>query len=153
MLVIVTGLALGWNVTSGVVPALGLLLLGTSRSPASGLLMAGTLRAEANLAASNALFLVLLFLGGMAYPLDKLPAALEAIAKLLPAAALSETVRAVLTTEAFPIGRVRRARRLGRRRARARGPLLPLGRVTRAARLALLLRAARRAVRRAQPST
>ena len=38
--------------------------------------MAGTLRAEANLAAANALFLVLLFLGGMAYPLDKLPAAL-----------------------------------------------------------------------------
>ena len=66
--------------------------------------MAGTLRAEANLAASNALFLVLLFLGGMAYPLDKLPGALEAIAKLLPAAALSETVRAVLTAEAFPIG-------------------------------------------------
>ena len=31
--------------------------------------MAGTLRAEANLAAANALFLVLLFLGGMAYPL------------------------------------------------------------------------------------
>ena len=66
--------------------------------------MAGTLRAEANLAASNALFLVLLFLGGMAYPLDKLPAAIEAVAKLLPAAALSETVRAVLTTEAFPTG-------------------------------------------------
>jgi ABC-2 type transport system permease protein len=103
-LVILTGLALGWQVTSGVVPALGLLLLGTVAFAGIGLLMAGTLRAEANLAASNALFLVLLFLGGMAYPLEKLPAALEAIAKLLPAAALSETVRAVLTTEAFPTG-------------------------------------------------
>jgi ABC-2 type transport system permease protein len=103
-LVILTGLALGWHVTSGVVPALGLLLLGTIAFAGIGLLMAGTLRAEANLAASNALFLVLLFLGGMAYPLDKLPGALEAIAKLLPAAALSETVRAVLTTEAFPTG-------------------------------------------------
>ena len=103
-LVIITGLALGWNATSGVVPALALLLLGTVAFAGIGLLMAGTLRAEANLAASNALFLVLLFLGGMAYPLDKLPAALEAIAKLLPAAALSETVRAVLTTEAFPTG-------------------------------------------------
>jgi ABC-2 type transport system permease protein len=103
-LVIITGLALGWNVTSGVIPALALLLLGTVAFAGIGLLMAGTLRAEANLAASNALFLVLLFLGGMAYPLDKLPAALEAIAKLLPAAALSETVRAVLTTEAFPTG-------------------------------------------------
>ena len=104
VLVIVTGLALGWNVTSGVVPALGLLLLGTIAFAGIGMLMAGTLRAEANLAASNALFLVLLFLGGMAYPLDKLPAAIEAVAKLLPAAALSETVRAVLTTEAFPTG-------------------------------------------------
>jgi ABC-2 type transport system permease protein len=103
-LVILTGLALGWQVTSGVVPALGLLLLGTVAFAGIGLLMAGTLRAEANLAASNALFLVLLFLGGMAYPLDRLPVALEAIAKLLPAAALSETVRAVLTTEAFPTG-------------------------------------------------
>ena len=35
------------------------------------MLMAGTLRAEANLAAANGLFLVLLFLGGMAYPLDE----------------------------------------------------------------------------------
>ena len=103
-LVILTGLALGWQVTSGVVPALGLLLLGTVAFAGIGLLMAGTLRAEANLAASNALFLVLLFLGGMAYPLDKLPGALEAIAKLLPAAALSETVRAVLTTQPFPTG-------------------------------------------------
>ncbi len=50
--------------------------------------MAGTLRAEANLAAANALFLVLLFLGGMAYPLSKLPAGIEVVAKLLPAAAL-----------------------------------------------------------------
>jgi len=68
------------------------------------MLMAGTLRAEANLAAANALFLVLLFLGGMAYPLSKLPAAMQDFAKLLPAAALSETVRAVLASRAFPVG-------------------------------------------------
>jgi ABC-2 type transport system permease protein len=66
--------------------------------------MAGTLRAEANLAAANGLFLVLLFLGGMAYPLDKLPAGLQDFAKLLPAAALSETVRAVLSSQPFPGG-------------------------------------------------
>jgi ABC-2 type transport system permease protein len=68
------------------------------------MLMAGTLRAEANLAAANALFLVLLFLGGMAYPLDKLPVGIQDIAKLLPAAALSETVRGALTSQAFPWG-------------------------------------------------
>jgi ABC-2 type transport system permease protein len=60
------------------------------------MVMAGTLRAEANLAAANGLFLVLLFLGGMAYPLARLPDALETFAKLLPAAALAETVRGAL---------------------------------------------------------
>ena len=104
VLVVGVGAALGWSATSGVVPAIGLLLLGTIAFAGIGLLMAGTLRAEANLAAANALFLVMLFLGGMAYPLAKLPSALETFAKLLPAAALSETVRAVLTSSAFPTG-------------------------------------------------
>jgi ABC-2 type transport system permease protein len=104
VLVVGVGAALGWSATSGIVPAIGLLLLGTIAFAGIGLLMAGTLRAEANLAAANALFLVLLFLGGMAYPLAKLPDALETFAKLLPAAALSETVRAVLTSSAFPTG-------------------------------------------------
>ena len=62
------------------------------------------MRAEANLAAANGLFLVLLFLGGMAYPLAKLPTAVQDFAKALPAAALSETVRSVLSSQAFPAG-------------------------------------------------
>jgi len=78
--------------------------LGTVAFAGIGLLLAGTLRAEANLAAANGLFLVLLFLGGMAYPLDRLPAVLEAVARVLPAAALSETLRGALTTEPFPSG-------------------------------------------------
>ncbi len=101
-LIVVTGIALGWSPPGGLVPALALLLIGTIAFAGIGLLMAGTLRAEANLAAANALFLVLLFLGGMAYPLDKLPGAVQAIAKLLPAAALSDTVRSVLSTQPFP---------------------------------------------------
>ena len=90
--------------SGGIVAAVGLLMLGTVAFAGIGMLMAGTLRAEANLAAANGLFLVLLFLGGMAYPLAKLPALLEDIAKLLPAAALSETVRAVLAARPFPAG-------------------------------------------------
>jgi ABC-2 type transport system permease protein len=104
LLVVGVGVAIGWHVPAGIVPAVVLLLVGTVAFAGIGMLMAGTLRAEANLAAANALFLVLLFLGGMAYPLSKLPGGLEAIAKLLPAAALSETVRAVLTSKAFPSG-------------------------------------------------
>jgi ABC-2 type transport system permease protein len=98
VLIIATGAALGWSVPAGVFPAIGLLLLGTVAFAGLGLLMAGTLRAEATLGLANGLFLVLLFLGGMAYPLDRLPGALEAVAKALPAAALSETLRGVLDT-------------------------------------------------------
>lgn len=93
-----TGAALGWSVPAGAAWALVLILLGTVAFAGVGLLLAGTLRAEANLAASNGLFLVLLFLGGMAYPLDRLPHALEWFARLLPAAALSECLRGVLTS-------------------------------------------------------
>jgi ABC-2 type transport system permease protein len=104
LLVVLVGIAIGWSPPGGLVPAVVLLLIGTVAFAGIGMLMAGTLRAEANLAAANGLFLVLLFLGGMAYPLDKLPAALEDFAKLLPAAALSETVRAVLSAQPFPTG-------------------------------------------------
>jgi ABC-2 type transport system permease protein len=103
--IIATGIALGWDPAGGLPAAVGLLLLGTIAFAGIGMLLAGTLRAEANLAVSNALFLVLLFLGGMAYPLHKLPDALETFAKGLPAAALSETLRGVVSSGAsFPTG-------------------------------------------------
>jgi ABC-2 type transport system permease protein len=104
--IVVTGVALGWSASGGrILLALALLLVGTVAFAGIGMLMAGTLRAEANLALANGLFLVLLFLGGMAYPLARLPDALEVFAKALPAAALSETVRAALNSSiAFPTG-------------------------------------------------
>ena len=99
-----TGVALGWKLDARILPAIGLLLIGTIAFAGIGMFMAGTLRAEANLALANALFLVLMFLGGMAYPLTKLPNAVESIARLLPAAALAECVRAVLDHRTFPVG-------------------------------------------------
>jgi len=104
--IVLVGLALGWDVTARIVPAFGLLLVGTVAFAGIGMLMAGTLRAEANLALSNGLFLVLLFLGGMAYPLDRLPGALEALARVLPAAALAVSVRDVIADAPFPLGSV-----------------------------------------------
>lgn len=104
-LLIGVGAALGWTVPSGIVAALGIVLVGSIAFAGIGMLLAGTLRAEANLALANALFLVLLFLGGMAYPIDKLPAALEHLAAVLPAAALSESLRGVLVDgRGFPVG-------------------------------------------------
>ena len=106
VVIVAVGVALGWSLTSRIVPAVVLLLVGTVAFAGIGLLMAGTLRAETNLALSNALFLVLLFLGGMAYPLDRLPGALEAVAQVLPSAALAEAVRDVLAGHGFPLGHV-----------------------------------------------
>lgn len=107
VIIVATGLALGWTTSARILPAVVLLLIGTVAFAGIGLLMAGTLRAEANLALANALFLVLLFLGGMAYPLERLPTALRDLAEVLPAAALAESVRDVLTPAAdFPWGHV-----------------------------------------------
>lgn len=96
--------ALGWSIPRDAVMALPLILLGTVAFAGIGMLLAGTLRAEANLALVNGLFLVLMFLGGMAYPLDRLPNAMQDFARLLPAAALSECLRGVLTIgRRFPL--------------------------------------------------
>jgi ABC-2 type transport system permease protein len=98
------GAALGWHAEGSIGAAIGLLLLGTVAFAGIGLFFAGVLRAEANLAVANALFLGLLFLGGMAYPLDKLPGALQTFARALPAAALSDTVRQALSTGPISLG-------------------------------------------------
>lgn len=99
VLVAVAGV-LGWRPEGSAVIAAGAILLATVGFAGLGLLMAGTLRGEVTLAAANGLYLVLLLLGGMVFPLDRLPAALETIARLLPAAALSEALDAALSAPA-----------------------------------------------------
>lgn len=89
-------IAIGWEPSGGLPLAIAFLALGTVAFAGLGMLMAGTLRAEANLALANGLYLVLLFLGGMAYPLSRLPDAVRTFAELLPAAALAESVRGAL---------------------------------------------------------
>jgi ABC-2 type transport system permease protein len=71
-------------------------VLGTLAFAGLGLLLAGTIRAEATLALANGLFLVFLMVGGIVLPVDHLPGPLEPIARLLPAGALSELLRAAL---------------------------------------------------------
>jgi ABC-2 type transport system permease protein len=100
------GAALGWHASGNIAWAVALLLLGTVGFAGIGLFFAGTLRAEANLAVANALFLLLLFIGGMAYPLSRLPGALETIARGLPAAALSDSVRQSLSASSISVGAV-----------------------------------------------
>jgi ABC-2 type transport system permease protein len=89
------GFALGWSpgrAGSGGVcagAAVGAMVLGTVAFGGIGLLLAGTLKPLVNLAVVNALFVMLMLLGGMLIPLAKMPGWLAAAAHVLPASALS----------------------------------------------------------------
>ncbi len=96
------GYVLGWHPHGNPAPALLLLVLGTAAFSGLGLLMAGTLRAEGTLAAANGVYLVLLLLGGIVFPLTALPHVVRSIAQQLPAAALSHGLRASLGQGSLP---------------------------------------------------
>jgi ABC-2 type transport system permease protein len=98
LIVGVAAVLLGWR--PGVVPILlpVALLLGTAAFGGLGLLMAGALRAEATLAVANGLYLLLLLLGGIVFPISHLGPWLGALASILPSTALAETLRLVFGT-------------------------------------------------------
>lgn len=85
-------LGLGWDPHGDVLAGIAAFLGATVAFAGLGLLMAGALRPEVTLAAANGLYLVLLLLGGMVVPLAKLPGGLADAARLLPAAALSDSL-------------------------------------------------------------
>jgi len=95
------GYLLGWNpggpgagALSG--QALVALLLGTLAFGGIGLVLAGTLKPLVNLAVVNALFVVLMLMGGILIPLSKLPHWLAELSRLLPAAALTQALHFTL---------------------------------------------------------
>lgn len=90
------GLALGWHPHGDPLSAALLVVLGTAAFGGLGLLVAGTLRAEVTLAAANLIWLVLLFAGGIAIPLTKFGTVARDVLQLLPSAALSHGLHAVV---------------------------------------------------------
>jgi ABC-2 type transport system permease protein len=99
ILIIVVALGLGWHPRGGVAAAAWAVLLMVAATAAfSGLalLMAGTLRAEATLAAANLVYLVMLGIGAVVFPLTKFPPGSRHVLLLLPADALSDGLRSVL---------------------------------------------------------
>jgi ABC-2 type transport system permease protein len=64
--------------------------------------MAGSRRAEAALAGANGLYLVLLLLGGVFVPPDRLPWPIGPVAALLPSAALAGVLRFALSVGEGP---------------------------------------------------
>jgi len=93
------GALLGWVPNAGAAAVVWvplLLLAGTAAFSGLGLLLAGTLRAEATLAAANLLYLIMLGLSGILFPLTKFPAGARPVLKLLPGGALADGLRSVL---------------------------------------------------------
>ena len=102
---LVAAVLLGWHSGGSVGWAVPAVLLGTAAFAGLGLLMAGVLRAEVTLAAANGLYLLLLLMGGMLFPLSKLPVGLRDFAQALPAGALSDALHGALTSGASVPGR------------------------------------------------
>jgi ABC-2 type transport system permease protein len=107
VIILLVALALGWSPDASpaaivVVPLL--ILLGTAAFSGFALLLAGTLRAEATLAAANLIYVVLLGIGGVVFPLTKFPPAARQLLELLPSGALSTGLRdALANANAFPV--------------------------------------------------
>jgi ABC-2 type transport system permease protein len=98
-ILLAVGAALGWRPVAGpaaVISVLLLLFAGTAAFSGLALLLAGTLRAEATLAAANLLYLIMLGLGAVLFPLVRFPAAAQPVLRLLPADALAGGLRSVL---------------------------------------------------------
>ena len=96
VLVVAVAFALGWHPVGNPAYAVLLVVLGTAAFSSLGLFLAGTLRAEATLAVANGIYLLLIALGGVVIPADRLPPAAEPVVSLLPSAALGQGLRDVL---------------------------------------------------------
>jgi ABC-2 type transport system permease protein len=71
--------------------------LGTFAFSGVGLSLAGRLRGEINLAAQNALYLVLLLIGGIVFPLQEFPSWLHSVGRISPSGALADVMRDVFS--------------------------------------------------------
>ena len=104
VVLVAVAVALGWRPSiGGTVAALFAAVVATAAFAGLGLTMAGTLPALTTLAAANGLYIVLLLLGGMMIPLERLPSALRTVAQVLPAAALSEIFHAAFAGNTSPL--------------------------------------------------
>ncbi|HWB72580.1 MAG TPA: ABC transporter permease [Egibacteraceae bacterium] len=98
------GALLGWRPPAGgglLLAAAGL-VLGTAAFAGLGLAMAGALPASATLGAANGLFVVLLLVSGLVFPLEALPRPLALGARVLPAAPLADVLRAGFAGSELP---------------------------------------------------
>lgn len=100
--------ALGWTPqlsVPGILSAVLLVLTATAAFSSLALLLAGTLRAEATLAAANLVYVMLLGLGGVVFPTERLGETIQPVLTALPITALVDGLRATLNEgAALPLG-------------------------------------------------
>jgi ABC-2 type transport system permease protein len=106
VVILLIALALGWSPDASpaaIVTVPLFVLLGTAAFSGFALLLAGTLRAEATLATANLIYVILLGIGGVVFPLTKFPAGARPLLMLLPTGALSTGLRDILANASvFP---------------------------------------------------
>jgi ABC-2 type transport system permease protein len=106
VLLTAAALALGWRPDGADLGAAVLaILLGTVAFAGLGLVLGGTMPGLTTLAAANGLYVLLLLVGGMVFPLESLPDGLRAVARLLPPAALADLLHGALGPGAPSPGR------------------------------------------------
>jgi ABC-2 type transport system permease protein len=105
-IILLIALALGWSPSASpaaVITVPLFVLLGTAAFSGFALLLAGTLRAEATLATANLIYVILLGIGGVVFPLTKFPSGARPVLELLPTGALSTGLRDILANASvFP---------------------------------------------------
>jgi len=95
------GAALGWRPGPGaLLLSLPVLLLGAAAFTGLGLLLAGTVRAEATLAVTNLVWVLLAAVGGTLFPSTTLPGGASWLVDVLPSGALGSALRETFLTGA-----------------------------------------------------
>ncbi|GBD20649.1 hypothetical protein HRbin28_01094 [bacterium HR28] len=97
LILVLVGVSFGWRPSGSIVLAFLTMLVGTATFASLGLFIAGTFRAETTLALANGLYLLLILLGGIAWPVERLPGPLAIIGLALPSNALASALRQTLT--------------------------------------------------------
>ena len=106
VVLVAAALALGWSPEVEPVPLVAALVLAVAAFSGAALAVAGRLPALVTLAVANAVFVGLLLMSGMVFPLDELPAGLRSAARALPSTALAEALRGALDADVAVPGRV-----------------------------------------------
>ena len=85
VLLAAVGFALGWKPAGNALEFVLAIILSSAAFAGIGLILAGRLKSETVIGAANGLFLLLLVLGGMIFPVTSLPGPIADVARLLPA--------------------------------------------------------------------